>query len=136
MDRIDSVLRTVAFIVLAGCGAGREPLEVIARVPEHVLTASEVRSRMRRLGGELGVGTDELLVEGQCVSVCSERSSDICVLRLGDPADRPIPVLLSDDSELEKGKRYVLRGSVRADERIKERWVFVGSVMAEVQSAP
>ncbi len=135
------MLRTIAIIVLAlcfvGCSAAvREPVEVIAAVPEHVLTAAEVRARMRRLGGELGVGTEGLLVEGQCVSVCAERSPGGCVVRLGDPEARPIPVLLTDERELEPGKRYVLRGSVRAEPRIKERWVFIGSVMAEVGGVP
>ncbi len=137
------VVRSVVWLLLAGCAAGgAEPLEVIARVPAHVLTASEVRSRMRRLGAELGVGTEGLLVEGQCVSSCAERWSEgpggleRCVVRFGDPNDRPIPVVLAEPVEIEPGKRYVLRGSVRADGRVKERWVFVGSVMAEVGRAP
>lgn len=141
------VILRCAVVLLAGCAVSSEPLEVITRVPEHVLTASEVRARMRRTGSELGVGTEGLLVQGQCVSVCAERSraitpgaeharaAEACVARFGDPGDRPIPVLLSDDAgtELEAGRRYVLRGSVRADERVRERWVFVGSVMAEVR---
>lgn len=127
----------LSLFVLSGCGPSREPLEVIDRVPAHVLTTEEVRERMRRLGADLGVVTEGILVTGRCTEACAPSAPPGCVARIGDDeGSRGMAVVLVDGEALEAGRRYVVRGTIHADDRVPERWILQGIVMAEVRSVP
>lgn len=126
----------LSLFVLAACAPSRESVEVIDRVPAHVLTTEEVRERMRRLGADLGVVTEGILVTGLCTEACAPGAPPGCVARIGDEGARGMAVVLVDGEVLEAGRRYVVRGTIHADDRVPERWILQGILMAEVRSVP
>ena len=125
-------------VVLTSCGASApHSAERITKVPPYVLTAEDLRYRMRRLGSELWVNTQGVLVHGVCVSSCETNVGGKCVALINDQPDdvKPIAVLL-ESSRLEPGKRYVLQGSVEPNSAVRGHWLLRAQVLAEVASLP
>jgi hypothetical protein len=126
-------LGALAWVALccSGCGAAGAELEQIDRVPVYVLTPDDLRGRVGRLGSELGVATEGVLVHGQFTKVCAADAAPGCVAELALEGGRPIPVVVIEP--VDRGRHYVLRGAVVAESRVPDRWVFRANVLAVVR---
>jgi hypothetical protein len=123
----------VGLVALAGirCGSGGPELEVIPRVPSYVLTPDDLRGRVGRVGSELGVATEGVLVHGRFTRVCEAGAAPGCVAELELEGGRPIGVVVSEP--VERGRHYVLRGAVVAEPRVPDRWILRADVVAVVR---
>jgi hypothetical protein len=99
-----------------------------------VLTAEDLRTRVGRLGRELGVVTESVTVHGQCLSDCAPSSTPgKCVAMFGErEGGKPFAALLDQQAELEPGRRYVLQGSVELSPAVRDRWLLRAEVLAVV----
>jgi hypothetical protein len=126
-------LGALAWVALscAACGAAAEELEQIDRVPAYVLTPDDLRERVGRIGSELGVVTEGVLVHGRFTTVCAVDAAPTCVAELTLEGGKPIPVVVK--APVEQGRHYVLRGAVAAEVRVPGRWVLRADVLAVVR---
>jgi len=138
----------VALGLGAGCSspAARLDLEVIHRVPVHVLTVDDLIERVRRSPSELGVQTGGVRVVGvlsRRAMPCDPAYPTSCAQGIEgkhrfrashDPAAAQVSVVLSGlQFELVEGETYVLEGTVDVALDVPERWILRAEVLAAVR---